>query len=174
MAKLADNLHDPFTYLCLKRHSSSSCSFKPFCIIYNSHNPMIPGNLYGVRTTSHQQKCISTSVDTAWYIMPFRWLWRSPCQNKHRVFFWLILKGKLNIRGVSRKRNMELESYNCVLCSEQAEETIEHLFIDCPFAMDAWQSINLTVFAGTQPLQNLELLKTQINQSFFMEIIILF
>jgi hypothetical protein len=36
-----------------------------------------------------------------------------------------------------RRRNMELESFNCVLCNAQAEETIEHLFIDCPFAAQA-------------------------------------
>jgi len=69
---------------------------------------------------------------------------------------------------------MDLESYSCVLCNGQVEETIEHLFLDCPFAFAAWQSINLTVNSGIQPLQNIELLKAQINQSFFMEIIILF
>ncbi|EES18608.2 hypothetical protein SORBI_3009G220900 [Sorghum bicolor] len=69
---------------------------------------------------------------------------------------------------------MDLENYNCVLCSEQTEESIEHLFISCQFASEAWQSINLSVNSGMQPLQNLEFLRAQINQSFFMEIIILF
>jgi len=38
----------------------------------------------------------------------------------------------------------------------------------------AWQSINLSVNSGMQPMQNLEFLRAQINQSFFMESIILF
>lgn len=38
----------------------------------------------------------------------FRWLWNSSCQNKHRVFFWLILQDRLNTRGVLRRRNMNL------------------------------------------------------------------
>lgn len=62
---------------------------------------------------------------------------------------------------------MNLESYECVLCNQHAEESIEHLFIACPFAQQAWQSINLQVNADLQPIQNLELLKNQINQSFF-------
>jgi hypothetical protein len=54
------------------------------------------------------------------------------------------------------------------------EESIEHLFIGCQFAFEAWQSINLSVNSGMQPMQNLEFLRAQINQSFFMESIILF
>jgi len=28
-----------------------------------------------------------------------KWLWHCSCQNKHRIFFWLILNNKLNTRG---------------------------------------------------------------------------
>jgi hypothetical protein len=59
----------------------------------------------------------------------FKWLWKSSCQNKHRVFFWLILKGRLNTRGMLRRRNMDLESFSCVLCNAQVEETIDHLLL---------------------------------------------
>jgi len=47
----------------------------------------------------------------------FSWLWKSSCQSKHKVFFWFILKNKLNTRGTLRRRNMELESYSCVVFS---------------------------------------------------------
>jgi hypothetical protein len=103
----------------------------------------------------------------------YNWLWKSACQNKHRVFFWLVLKFILNTRGVLRRRNMNLECYECVLCNQQTEESIEHLFIGCPFAVQAWHSINLDVNSDLLPLQNLELLRIQINESFFMEVIIL-
>lgn len=73
----------------------------------------------------------------------YRWTWKSSCQNKHRVFFWLILKNRLNTRSMLRRRNMEPENFNCVLCNRQTEETIEHLFIDCPFAALCWNATGL-------------------------------
>jgi hypothetical protein len=33
---------------------------------------------------------------------------------------------------------MVLESYNCVLCISQVEETLEHLLFHCPFAASCW------------------------------------
>ena len=45
----------------------------------------------------------------------FRWLWKSACQNKHKVFFfWLWLQDRLSTRGLLRRRNMILPSYLCV------------------------------------------------------------
>jgi hypothetical protein len=103
----------------------------------------------------------------------FKWLWKSSCQNKHRVFFWLLMRDRLSTRGLLRRRNMEMEDYNCVLCNEQAEGTVEHLFINCTFAEDCWRIINLSVDPTSNPLLNLEHLKDQLNRPFFMEVIIL-
>jgi hypothetical protein len=30
----------------------------------------------------------------------FRWFWNSSCQPKHKVFFWLLIKNRLNTRGL--------------------------------------------------------------------------
>jgi hypothetical protein len=30
----------------------------------------------------------------------YRWLWKSKCQPKHKVFFWIFLKGRLNTRSL--------------------------------------------------------------------------
>jgi hypothetical protein len=38
---------------------------------------------------------------------------------------------------------MQLQSYNCELCNKGAEETLEHLFLQCPFAQDCWGMLNL-------------------------------
>lgn len=46
----------------------------------------------------------------------FKWLWECFCQPKHKVFFWLLLKDRLSTRSILRRKNMHLESYNCVLC----------------------------------------------------------
>jgi hypothetical protein len=31
---------------------------------------------------------------------PFQWLWKSRCEGKHRVFFWLLLNDGLNTRNL--------------------------------------------------------------------------
>ena len=47
----------------------------------------------------------------------FLWLWRSSCQNKHKVFFWLLLKDRLSTRELLKRKNMELPNYTCLLPS---------------------------------------------------------
>ena len=56
----------------------------------------------------------------------FWWLWKSSCQNKHKVFFWLLLHNRLSTRNILRRKSMHLPSYNCVLCSSGIEETLSH------------------------------------------------
>lgn len=68
----------------------------------------------------------------------FKWLWQSRAQNKHKFFFWLLLKDRLNTRNMLRRRNMHLEEYCCVLCVSNAEEDILHLFFECPFSQACW------------------------------------
>jgi hypothetical protein len=68
---------------------------------------------------------------------------------------------------------MALPSFECVLCSLQVEETREHLFLECPFAQNAWGLLNLHPTLG--PLfETLESFKLQLGVNFFMDIIILF
>jgi hypothetical protein len=54
----------------------------------------------------------------------YKHLWKSKCQPKHRVFYRLWLKNKLNTRDVLRRKNMTLESYSCENCLWQREETL--------------------------------------------------
>jgi hypothetical protein len=46
----------------------------------------------------------------------FKWLWKTSCQSKHKVFFWLVLRDRLSTRNMLRRRRMHLEDYHCVLC----------------------------------------------------------
>jgi hypothetical protein len=61
-------------------------------------------------------------------------LWHSICQQKYKVFFWLLLQDRLNTRGLLRRKHMHLESYTCELCLLQKEERLRHLFLAYPFA----------------------------------------
>lgn len=67
----------------------------------------------------------------------FKWPWKIFCQPKHKVFFWLLLQEKFSTRNILRRRQMFLESYNCVLCQEGVEENRDHLFLNCYFARTA-------------------------------------
>jgi hypothetical protein len=50
-------------------------------------------------------------------------------QNKHKFFFWLLLKDRLNTKNILRRKIMWLPNYNYVLCVENLEETLAHLFL---------------------------------------------
>jgi hypothetical protein len=65
----------------------------------------------------------------------YNWLWSSDCLPKRKVFFWLALKDRLSTRELLKRKHMELQSYNCVLCLQNIEESLHHLFMDCPFAL---------------------------------------
>lgn len=40
---------------------------------------------------------------------------------------------------------MELQSYTCVLCGAQTKESLDHLFISCPFALACWHFVDIHV-----------------------------
>jgi len=103
----------------------------------------------------------------------FRWLWKSSCKNKHKVFFWLLHHNRLGTREILRQRNIILPSYVCVCCNLGMDETLFHLFFDCPFALACWIKLNI-VLVGNSTWQVLEAIKEHINLPFFMEIMITF
>jgi hypothetical protein len=102
----------------------------------------------------------------------FKWLWKSCCQNKRKIFFCLLLKNRLNTRSLLRRKNMALEDYNCVLCSHQTEETLEHLFLICPFAEACWATLGIYIPQHDDIFAVLDNVKVMLNMSFYMEIII--
>lgn len=75
----------------------------------------------------------------------FKWVWSSSCQNKHKVFDWLIMKDRLSTRELLKRKNMELQDYNCVLCNNRIEESLLHLMLLCPFSQACWAWLNCHV-----------------------------
>jgi hypothetical protein len=50
----------------------------------------------------------------------FKWMWKFCVRGKHKFFFWLLLGDKLNTIELLRRKNMDLQEYNCVLCTNNA------------------------------------------------------
>ena len=68
---------------------------------------------------------------------------------------------------------MHLPDYNCVFCMLNVEEDLLHLLFHCPFSQACWFTLNVYIPSSNDILVILEGVKTQINQPFFMEIIIM-
>jgi hypothetical protein len=103
----------------------------------------------------------------------FLWIWRSKCQMKHKVFFWLLLKDRLSTRDLLQRQHLELDSYTCDLCIRRKVETMAHLSFRCNFAKACWSSIGASVLTSRPVFQILKLLKDKLAVPFYMEIIIL-
>lgn len=73
----------------------------------------------------------------------FSWLWKAGNLGKHKFFFWLLLKDRLNTRDLLKRKNKFLEYYSCAICNLGVDETCMHLFFECPFSSSCWNSIGI-------------------------------
>jgi hypothetical protein len=80
-----------------------------------------------------------------------KWIWRSTCQMKHKVFFWLFLMDRLNTRGLLRRKSMHLESYTCEMCLLQSVKNVRRLFLRCSFMKNCWLRIGVHVPTWLKP-----------------------
>lgn len=103
----------------------------------------------------------------------YKWLWNSCCQNKHKIFFWLLIKDRLSTRNILRKKRMALPSYACVLCGSDTEETLEHLFFQCPLAVACWGLIQVQIENSAGIFEVVEDSKAQLHTPIFMSLVIL-
>jgi hypothetical protein len=86
--------------------------------------------------TFTSKKAYQHLLGASWAAPIFKWIWRSSCQPKHKVFFWLLIQDRLSSRNILRRRQMFLPSYDCVLCPLSTEETVDHLFLECNLARE--------------------------------------
>ena len=72
---------------------------------------------------------------------PYKWIWKSACLPKHKFFFWLLIQDRLNTKELMVRKNFFVESSRCVLCDEEVEESLLHLFFTCDFSQSFWWRI---------------------------------
>jgi hypothetical protein len=70
-----------------------------------------------------------------------KYLWKMKIPLKIKIFMWF-----LSNKVLLTKDNLAKRQWNgctkCVFCGEQ--ETVEHLFLSCPFAKLIWRTVNFT------------------------------
>ncbi|PUZ51760.1 hypothetical protein GQ55_6G215300 [Panicum hallii var. hallii] len=71
---------------------------------------------------------------------------------------------------------MALPSYDCVLCTASVEETLEHLFLPCPFATACWGCrglLGLHLPPQADIFEVIDSFKIQLHTPIFMNIVTL-
>jgi hypothetical protein len=90
------------------------------------------------------QRAYRHMAGKAWTHPVYSWMWKTKCQPKQNIFFWLLLRNRLNTRSLRKRWGMSLDSYTCENCILQLEETMSHLFPRCNFALRCWLTIGIT------------------------------
>eukprot|EP00253_Pinus_taeda_P033369 PITA_33369 len=108
------------------------------------------GSSYTIKS-GHHYICNSTYQIPIWN--HWRIVWKSEAIPKIKFFTWLLLKGKVLTAENLRKRGINGPS-RCPSCCS-AEETIHHLFLDCPFAKSCWINLSSLGNINWQPQQNI-------------------
>ena len=76
------------------------------------------------------------------------------------------------MRNLLRRKTMVLDSYECEFCNSGQEETLEHLFLRCPFATACWNLIHLHVLPQISIFKAIDSFKEQLHAPSSLEIII--
>jgi hypothetical protein len=102
------------------------------------------------------------------------WLWKSGCMPKIKLFSWLLLNNRLNTRNILRRRGKFLEEgYNCVLCLDLIEETLDHLFFFCSSSEARWFAIGISWDEGADIHERILIAKRHFGLPFFMEVVMI-
>ena len=101
----------------------------------------------------------------------FKRIWKSAAMLRYKIFLWLLLHDRVNVRNLLARKHFHLPNYNCELCNCSCEETSLHLIWDCPFALQCWDSIVPSKVRGINAFDEINLLSIHLPKQFAMSII---
>ena len=87
-------------------------------------------------------------------------IWKIKVPLRIKVFMWFVHKEVVLTKDNLAKRNWE-DSQRCSFCNQ--DETIKHLFLDCPLAKLLWRSVHIA-FNITPPNSSHTLFGTWLNE----------
>jgi hypothetical protein len=104
----------------------------------------------------------------------YKWLWKSCCIMKHKVFAWLLISDRLNTRDLLKRRHWHVtDDEHCVLCPGRNYEDRIHLLFECNFSRRIWNYLQIE-WVGTDDMQLvLNGARKSFAKPFFMEVVIL-
>lgn len=117
------------------------------------------------------KKVYNSQQDTLPASPLFKWMWKSKVQNKHKFFFRLLLRDRLNTRNILRRKHMAMDCYNCVQCVENCEETLWHFFFDCHFSL--LDFLGITWDTSLQPPEMILRAREDFRSCIFREVLII-
>ena len=51
---------------------------------------------------------------------------------------------RLNMRNMLKRRHYNIgNNFNCILCSQHFEETVDHMIFTCPFSQSCWARLHI-------------------------------
>ncbi|XP_073367668.1 uncharacterized protein [Aegilops tauschii subsp. strangulata] len=101
----------------------------------------------------------------------YRWLWKTKCIPKIKVFGWFLLSDRLNTRNMLKRRHYNISNnLDCLLCGQHVEETVEHLFFHCTFSTACWNKLNVLCPSQGNRLELMTHLKTLNPRKMIMEV----
>lgn len=134
----------------------------------------IHGHTFGALISLHLFRLTNTLLGMHRYILVRVGFGNPQFSTNIKLSFGFFLKiFHLSTRSLIRRKNMDLPSYDCVLCNASVEETSEHLFLGCPFALKCWNILELHISNPADLFISINDLKTQLQVPFVMDIIIL-
>jgi hypothetical protein len=77
-----------------------------------------------------------------------KYLWKMKVPLKTKIFMWFVQRKEILTKDNLLKRNWQGSS-KCCFCDH--DETVQHLFVKCPFAKIIWQLVYMA-FDITPPL----------------------
>jgi hypothetical protein len=100
-----------------------------------------------------------------------KWLWKSCCMMKTKMFAWLLLSDRLNTRDLLQRRHVTDDTH-CELCPGRIYEGRIHLFFHCNFSQRIWNYLQITWVENDNIQTTVNEAKRSFGKPFFMEVLI--
>jgi hypothetical protein len=98
------------------------------------------------------------------------WIWKSKCTPRIKSFFWLLANDHLNTKDMLLRKNFTLNDNGlCRLCDAGLVETRDHLFWNCNFSRQCWQSVNIMINDSLDLPQMITAARDNFGKPFFFE-----
>ena len=103
----------------------------------------------------------------------FKWIWKCASRIRHKIFLSIVMHDIINTRNLLERGKFNMETYECVLCSEAIEETALHILWDYTFAQACWEEISLNRDRCISVIDKILLMKQKLPEKIATDIIIM-